>query len=193
MSDQPREKCTARSKQSGQRCKRWPVPGGTVCVSHGGKAPQVQAAAEQRQQEAAAENEIRKIWPGLADQTPVKDPVDLLARTAAALEHMADVVGGRVNDLQTHIGGGTGLTQLRAEVVLLDRLLDKILKAGDSMARLGIAERHVELEQERAQMVTAAFLAAIGVVQLVPADRDAVVRRFLVELGQPHELEGGAA
>ncbi len=37
--------CTATSKQSGVRCKRRPIPGGTVCVMHGGKAPHVQAAA----------------------------------------------------------------------------------------------------------------------------------------------------
>ena len=37
--------CTARSKQSGVQCKRRPIPGGQVCVMHGGKAPQVQAKA----------------------------------------------------------------------------------------------------------------------------------------------------
>ncbi len=40
--------CTARSKQSGARCKRRPIPGGHVCVMHGGKAPQVQATARER-------------------------------------------------------------------------------------------------------------------------------------------------
>ncbi|WP_377322641.1 hypothetical protein ACFJIY_24520 [Pimelobacter simplex] len=67
------------------------------------------------------------------------------------------------------------------------------------MARLGIAERHVELEQARAQMVTAAFLGALevlaGLVQLLPVDRDAVVRSFLELLGAagaPGEI-GGAA
>lgn len=41
-------RCTATSKQSHQRCKRRPIPGGTVCVMHGGKAPQVQKAARER-------------------------------------------------------------------------------------------------------------------------------------------------
>jgi hypothetical protein len=44
--DTPR--CTATSKQSGQRCKRRPIPGGPVCVIHGGAAPQVKAAAQAR-------------------------------------------------------------------------------------------------------------------------------------------------
>jgi hypothetical protein len=41
-------RCSARSKQSGRRCKRHPIPGGTVCVMHGGKAPQVQQSARDR-------------------------------------------------------------------------------------------------------------------------------------------------
>lgn len=40
--------CTATAKGSGARCKRRPIPGGTVCVKHGGGAPQVQAKAEER-------------------------------------------------------------------------------------------------------------------------------------------------
>lgn len=32
--------CTAKSKQSGERCKRPAAPGRTVCVIHGGRSPQ---------------------------------------------------------------------------------------------------------------------------------------------------------
>jgi hypothetical protein len=44
--DAPR--CTATAKGSRQRCKRRPIPGGTVCVKHGGGAPQVKAKAMDR-------------------------------------------------------------------------------------------------------------------------------------------------
>lgn len=40
--------CTAATKATGNRCKRRPIPGGTVCVKHGGGAPQVQAKAAER-------------------------------------------------------------------------------------------------------------------------------------------------
>lgn len=39
--------CKATNNR-GQRCKRAPIPGGTVCRYHGGAAPQVKAKAEQR-------------------------------------------------------------------------------------------------------------------------------------------------
>jgi len=44
----------ARSKRSGERCKRTPIVGGTVCSMHGGLAPQVAAAALRRTQRQAA-------------------------------------------------------------------------------------------------------------------------------------------
>lgn len=41
-------RCSAKSKQSRERCKRAPIPGGSVCKIHGGAAPQVQASAQER-------------------------------------------------------------------------------------------------------------------------------------------------
>lgn len=164
-----------------------------MCSMHGGKSPAVAAAAETRQLEAKADLALQDLWPGLANARAVKDPVDLLARTAGALEQMADVVGARVNELNGRVAGGEHMTQLRAEVVLLDRVLDKVIKAGDRLASLGIAERHVELEQERAQLVTAAFLAALQVVSLLPGDRDLMLRTFLQGLGRGPELVEGVS
>ena len=46
--DKPYVTCTATSKQSGQRCKRRPIPGGHVCIMHGGGAPNVQFKAQER-------------------------------------------------------------------------------------------------------------------------------------------------
>lgn len=43
-----RARCTAYSRTSGQRCKQPPIAGGSVCVYHGGKAPQVRRKAALR-------------------------------------------------------------------------------------------------------------------------------------------------
>ena len=48
LMDIDRRQCTAKSKQSGVRCKKAPIPGGAVCRMHGGGAPQVQQAAKER-------------------------------------------------------------------------------------------------------------------------------------------------
>lgn len=176
--DRPR--CTAKNRR-GEPCRRAPIKGGSVCPTHGGSAPQVKAAAAERQADAAAAAAIAALWPGLADADPVKDPVDLLARAASVLEAMTDRVGARVNNLNGKVGAGEHLTQLRAEVVLLDRLLDKLIKASDALARLGIAERQVELAAGQAEILEAAFragLAALG-SQLLPDQRDVMIRAVL--------------
>jgi hypothetical protein len=187
-----RPRCRATSR-SGQRCKRYPVPGATVCTMHGGAAPQVQAKAAERQLEAAADTVIRKLWPGLSEASPVKDPVASMERLAGALEQLVDEAGSRVSDLK-HLAGGKDLTQLRAEVVLLERALGHLRGLLVDMARLGIAERQVEIEQEKARMVVQAFLGAVGLLALLPADKDLVVRKFLELLGRgPEVLEGEAS
>ena len=40
--------CTATSKTSGRRCVKPAILGGTVCIYHGGSAPQVRAKAQER-------------------------------------------------------------------------------------------------------------------------------------------------
>lgn len=44
----PRVRCTAHSSRHGRRCQAWAMRGMTVCVAHGGKAPQVRDAADRR-------------------------------------------------------------------------------------------------------------------------------------------------
>jgi hypothetical protein len=187
--------CTAH-RSDGQPCRNLAARGQDVCRFHGGATPQAKAAAEQRTADAEAEKAIAKLWPGLASATPIKDPVDQMERLAGALTQMLDVVGAKVNGID-HYATGTGMAGLRGELTLLDRVTGHLRQLLADMARLGIAERHVELEQERAQLVTAAFRAALLVladrVTLLPADRDLVIRTFLEQLGTASTVPGEVA
>lgn len=181
---EPRQ-CSAKSKRSGEQCKRWAVQGLTVCPMHGGLTPVAQEKAAEVVQAAAADGEIRKLWVGLDKATAVQDPVASMARLAGALEQMLDRVGDTVNEIKT-TAAGTNLQAVRGEIVLLERVANLLGRTLDSMARLGIAERQVELQAEQAHLVTTAFRAALGVVAanvLLPADRDLMLRTFLVGLG----------
>ena len=48
-----RTKCSAHSSRTGTLCQRYPLAGATVCLAHGGAAPQVQKAARRRLEQAA--------------------------------------------------------------------------------------------------------------------------------------------
>lgn len=78
-----RRRCTARSKRSGERCKRRPALGQNVCSMHGAKSPQARAAARRRL-DALAEPAVEALRRALAsDDMPaiVRAAVAVLDRT----------------------------------------------------------------------------------------------------------------
>ena len=72
-------KCTAQ-RTNGTPCKRWAVAGATVCPTHGGRAPQVKAAAARRQAEARIERELGDLADFRADGSGSVDPIGALQR-----------------------------------------------------------------------------------------------------------------
>lgn len=139
-------------RRDGSPCGNDAMRGQKVCRMHGGKSIGAEAAAEQRQAEAAAEATVRKLWAGLDQVEPVKDPIGSLERLAGALEQLVDEAGARVTELK-NVAGGEHLTQLRAEVVLFERALGHLRQLLVDMARLGIATRAVEVQQGQADQM----------------------------------------
>ena len=43
-----RQRCTAHISDGSRQCERWAINGGTVCATHGGRAPQVMKSARER-------------------------------------------------------------------------------------------------------------------------------------------------
>lgn len=195
-----RPRCTAAAKtRPGERCRKNPHPGAPICTNHG-LTEAGRAAAADRVAGEKADKAIAELWPGLSSMSPVTDPIDLLARTAAALEQMTDTVGARVNALAGKVATGESMSQLRAEVVLLDRLLDKVIRSSDRLASLGIEERQVEVQAAQAEIVVTAVRLMLDALHselaggLPPAVREQAIRVFLRALGRgPDQLEGGAA
>lgn len=96
-----RVRCRAHRK-SGERCKRYAIAGGWVCMAHGGAAPQVRAAALRRLEEGAARALALRTLGRLQAQRQEGDaltrrvlglPVDAPLR--AADRFAAELIGGR--------------------------------------------------------------------------------------------------
>lgn len=172
--DDRRCRATARS---GERCKRYAIPGGRVCSMHGGASPRVRAAAEQRRAEREALALIGMIWD--PDAAPVTNPIEALQRLAGQLQHATSVVGGLLD-----AGSLEGAT-----AVAFTRLLKEFRLTLEGMERLDLQGKHVELEQERASLVTTAFIEALRAVSLLPADKDLMLRTFLRGLGREPEAD----
>ncbi|MDN4173942.1 hypothetical protein QWY28_13355 [Nocardioides sp. SOB77] len=67
---------------------------------------------------------------------------------------------------------------------------DRVVRFAKAAHDMGIAERVVELEQQRAELVTGAFLAAIDALGLVPGDRSRAIEVFLDRLEPGRSVAG---
>lgn len=165
-------RCTAHVR-SGAQCRAYAVEGMSVCRMHGGSSPQARRAAERRKAEQQATALLQVIWD--PDAAPVTDPVAALQQLAGRLQHAANVLGARV-DTESLDG---------ATAVAWARVIRELRLALEGMEKLDLQGKEIQLEQERASLVTAAFRAALAAVDLLPRDRDLMVRTFLQMLGAP--------
>lgn len=187
-------RCVARTS-SGNPCRRAPIRGGTVCPSHGGRAPQVKAAAERRQTAQALEADARAVLAFEAVQ-PVEDPVLALAELAAEVRATVRALGQRVNALQDpRYVSPLGTEQTRAELTLLGQYQDRLARMLTALGQFDLDERRVRLTEAQVRAVAHVVERLLGFLAL-PPQRDtearAEVGRLFRELATA-EAEGRAA
>jgi hypothetical protein len=163
-------RCTGTSKQSGERCKRPPAKGLDKCSIHAG-------LSKAKRKVAAAESRLRQDLARL-DVAPVDNPLEEIARVAAQVLWFKDRVAERVNELTSIRYSTDGGEQLRAEVALFERSLDRCEKFLTAMARLNIDERLARISEQQADLVTFAVTAALEELGLSP-DQQTEARRHV--------------
>lgn len=145
------EQCTAKSTRTGQRCQRAPIKGSTVCPTHGGRAPNVKAAAKRRiaEQKLAAEV-VRAATTG---ELPVLVPGTTLLESVAM---MAQVV-----TFQRHQLAALDKPSMDA----LDRFMAHVERLG-KMAKLAddaeLGQRKMQLEEWQLTFVMTVMERVIG-------------------------------
>jgi hypothetical protein len=165
--------CSARSKQTGAPCKLSPVVGGTVCRFHGGNAGRLRAKIAR----VALETDVRRVLAQL-DVIPVDDPLTELSRLAGQVVAFKDKCAELVNKLEDKIRyeDVKGSEQLRSEVVVWERALDRCTLVLGTMARLRIDERLAAISEKQAAIVLAAIDAALDAIN-VPRDQRPTARQ----------------
>lgn len=196
-------RCTANRSRGQGRCRAWAVKGATVCVTHGGAAPQVRAAAAARvelaQLEDRASRHLRRRLGGALDCSPVEAVRALLRFDAADVEVLRDLVaelpGARaVTDVVAveGPGGGIGSREVVTEPglygpnhngddvphVLVTMWRQRLADLRDTVkiaAALGIAEDAGAIEAELVQAIAGMLetVARDPRVSLTPAQRAA--------------------
>lgn len=145
-----RRYCTAKRKD-GQPCRGVAMRGIDKCRMHAGK----RSAAVKLEAEAAAA--LARL-----DVPPVEDPLSELARVCGQVLAWKDDMAGKVGELTSlRYSTKEGGEQLRAEVALWERALDRCERFLTAMARLNIDERLARISEQRAEVIITVFTAAL--------------------------------
>lgn len=192
--------CTAKAKGTGERCRRSPIAGGTVCRVHGGASRVAKAAAARRAQEDAARQQLMALG-----EPEAIDPSEALLRLISWKYGEVKWLRARVQDLpddeltwgvaQTDIGLGPEgpidrVTEKASPSVwwgLLRQAEDQLASYAERALRAGIEERRVRLAEDQGNMVHAVMMAIFQRISLTPEQWDAV------QVVAPQELRKLAA
>jgi hypothetical protein len=154
--DPSKPRCAARRSTDGQPCGNPPAPGCSTCRYHGAKARQVRRKAAERVAEAAVR---AALAPYAADCEPVSDPLSALLKVAGEILQFKAYVGGRVAELgaadwryNTKVA-----EQVRGEIQLYERALDRAARVLGEIARLNLEERLVRLSERQGSLIAVAF------------------------------------
>jgi hypothetical protein len=161
--------CTARSKRSGERCKRAAILGGRVCPMHGGKVPAVRAAAQQRLARRDAETFVHQAV-ATQGSLGLAEVYDELLRTAAIVVQWRNLLEVKLASLEQwrYTAYGPGTEQLRSEVGLFERALDRSAKVLDLIVRLNIDARKAALSERQGTQVATAIRRLLDDLHLTP-------------------------
>lgn len=187
--------CTATSKRSGERCKNRPPRGARTCRFHGSANARSVAAAARRVAEASALQAIRADSEAVlsyAASMPIDDPLDVLARLASEAAAWKDALGARVNALTAiRFESDTGSEQLRAEVVLYERAIDRMARLLEVLVKLDFEGRRVRMSEAQGALVAEVIRAVLADLGLTAEQRERVPEvvprhlRLLAGGGQP--------
>jgi hypothetical protein len=166
-------KCTGTSKRTGGPCGNYPIHGHTVCVAHGGRAPQVKAKAARN----LVEGQALKAVSAMGNWAPVTDPLSALADVAGEVTAVKDFLRGLVDRIVERESGNMstdglrvpddkGAEQMRAEFQAYMAMLNSTVATLATIAKLNIDERMARIEEARKTMIIEAMrrgFAAAGV------------------------------
>lgn len=156
MKQPQRKKCKGHVS-GGRPCKAWAMHGQDVCRVHGGSSPQARAKAAER----LAEAKLRRVFAATGHQ-PVDDPLTELSKLAGEVVAWKNFLADRVAELERLRYTGVGTEQIRGEVQLFERALDRCAAVLGMIARLNIDERLARVTERQADALLHALEAALA-------------------------------
>lgn len=197
-------RCTAKSKQSGERCKRAAIIGGTVCKIHGGAIPAVKAAAQRNAELEAARRQLA----ALGEPEDI-DPGQALLRLIAWKYGEVQWLRAQVQEIpkdglvwgttQTDKGlGPQGVVDTATEKAapsvwwtLLRQAEDQLADYATRALKAGIQERQIRLAEGQGDLVAGVVQRIYARLNLTPeqlAIKDTIAREEFMRLADSRAI-----
>lgn len=129
--------CGAATRHRKGTCKIKLKPGQKRCKFHGGASPQAVAKERERVLLAEAQQAMRSM-----DVEPVDNPLVALSQLAGEILTWKDLMATHVANLQDKLRyEGEHAEQIRGEVLLYERAMDRAVQVLGTIGRLKIDER----------------------------------------------------
>lgn len=159
-----REKCTATVRTTGLRCTNWPIQGGKVCMMHGGAARQVREAATRRLQRHQMQVDLGQLMADLEIAAAGRGPTEILLDCVARTHAMVQIIGARLGDIGDDLTREDryGQDQPHVLVLMYDRALEQAARAAKMALDAGVAERLVQVEQEKGRLFAEVIRAILN-------------------------------
>ena len=166
------QRCSAQSSRTGARCKRFRMLGGTVCATHGGRAPAVKAAAARR----IAMGEVGRLLAEAGNDNP--DPLEGLREELAASGAMVAglrLLVGELDVAQLHHRG-----RPHALISMLGEWSDRRARQCELALKVGFAERELGLAEDQGAVVARVVTAMLDAPEMALEDWQRERARHLV-------------
>lgn len=161
------EPCGAQTRSEDKHaCRLPPINGSKRCRFHGGASPSVKAKAVRDR----TEGELRELATKLA-APPVDNPLEALSTLAGEVSAWKNFLAGKLAELNTLRYSGEHAEQIRGEVVLYERALDRTVSVLTAIARLNIDERLAAIGEVQAAMLEGALEAALTALGVPVEDK----------------------
>lgn len=147
-SDKPR--CGADTKTTGRKCRNFLEEEQLRCKLHGGASPQ----ARRKQAERVLEKQVQHAIEGM-DIKPIENPLTALSQLAGEIIAWKDLLATHVALLKDNLRySGEHAEQIRGEVTLYERGMDRAVAVLAKIAQLKIDERLAAITESQIQQMS---------------------------------------
>jgi len=174
-SDKPR--CGAETRSADKHtCRVFLQPGEVRCKFHGGASPQAKRKAAER----VLEEQVKHAIEGM-EIKPVENPLVALSQLAGEIIAWKDLMATHVAGLKDKLRyEGEHAEQIRGEVTLYERSLDRAVAVLAQIGRLKIDERLAAINAAQVQEMTRLLEGGLSVLGLTYDQK----RQAFAEMGR---------